>query len=205
MTGSQLRDSGRPCDSPRSWGPAPGGLELVGGGLRSSRGRTRTCDPLTPNGHDRVLGRRKIRDWRAGNPEETSETHPNRTRPTVPEPYRAKRSETSEQHRSPPDRVQFSLAAYRRFTPSRGGVGNTTLERRQGVGLLYIVCLMTPRTPQYPRRPMERYPLAQRGQTAYGAPDARETSVHWRGRACTISKYKCGRTTGRRFWSAANC
>ena len=145
MTGSQLRDSGRPCDSPRSWGPAPGGLELVGGGLRSSRGRTRTCDPLTPNGHDRVLGRRKIRDWRAGNPEETSETHPNRTRPTVPEPYRAKRSETSEQHRSPPNGVQFSLAAYRRFTPSRGGVGNTTLERRQGVGLLYIVCLMTPR------------------------------------------------------------
>ena len=118
------------------------------GRLRSSRGRTRTCDPLTPNGHDRVLGRRKIRDWRAENPEETSETHPKRTCPTVPN--RTARNEARRVNSTAPRQT-----AYNFHSPLTGGslhragcIGNMTLERRQGVGLLYIVCLMTPRTPQ---------------------------------------------------------
>src|SRR5947208_5324103 len=49
-----------------------------------SRGRTRTCDPLTRNGHGLALGSRTVNSWRAGNPGENSETHPKRTRPTVP-------------------------------------------------------------------------------------------------------------------------
>src|SRR5437588_12645425 len=128
--------------------PPQGGGSLGPGRLRSSRGRTRTCDPLTPNGHDRVLGRRKIRDWRAENPEETSETHPKRTCPTVPN--RTARNEARRVNSTAPRQT-----AYNFHSPLTGGslhragcIGNMTLERRQGVGLLYIVCLMTPRTPQ---------------------------------------------------------
>src|SRR6266571_3716727 len=65
-------------------------------GRWSSRGRTRTCDPLTRNGHGRVLGIRKLSAWRPGNPDENPETGPNRTRPTVPTPYPAKKSATRE-------------------------------------------------------------------------------------------------------------
>src|SRR5690242_5770308 len=64
------------------------------GDLRSSRGRTRTCDPVTRNRPARVLGNRKLSDWRLGNPDENPETGPNRTRPTVPTSYPAKESAT---------------------------------------------------------------------------------------------------------------
>jgi hypothetical protein len=63
---------------------------------RSSRGRTRTCDPLTRNRPARLLGSRKLSGWRAGNPDENPETGPNRTQPTVPTPYPAKKSVTRE-------------------------------------------------------------------------------------------------------------
>src|SRR5207247_92825 len=74
-----------------------GRLELVGtGGLRNSRGGTRTPDPLTRNGLARVLGSRKLSAWRPGNLDANPETRPNRTRPTVPTPYPAKKSATRE-------------------------------------------------------------------------------------------------------------
>src|SRR5216683_456127 len=67
----------------------PGSVRLEGGGgwcstdLRSYRGSTRTCEPLTRNRPAGVLGSRKLSGWRAGNPDEHPETGPNRTRPTV--------------------------------------------------------------------------------------------------------------------------
>jgi len=73
---------------------------------------TKRARPRARAQKNKGLASRKSR----GNVRNAPEAHlPNR-----PQPYRAKRSETSEQHRSPPDGVQFSLAAYRRFTPSRG-------------------------------------------------------------------------------------
>src|SRR5437879_7397036 len=69
---------------------------------RSSRGRTRTCDPFTRNGQGIVPASGKANSWRVGNPDANPETRPNRTRQTVPEPHRAKRRETSESHRSSP-------------------------------------------------------------------------------------------------------
>src|SRR6266699_2885684 len=58
-----------------------------GAELESSRGRTRTCDPLTRNRRACVLGSRKQSGWRAGNPDANPEAHTNRTRQTVPTPH----------------------------------------------------------------------------------------------------------------------
>src|SRR5438477_4344283 len=60
---------------------SPNENSLGQGDLPSSRGRTRSCDPLTQNRPGRVLGNRKLGVWRLGNPDETPETGPNRTRP----------------------------------------------------------------------------------------------------------------------------
>ncbi len=71
-------------------------MRLRGPWLESSRGGTRTPDPLTRNRPACVLGSRKLSGWRAGNPDENPETGPNRTLPTVPTPYPAKKSVTRE-------------------------------------------------------------------------------------------------------------
>src|SRR6266487_3746701 len=91
------RDHPNRAQTYRSPGPAPRPFGNVGtGGLRNSRGGTRTPDPLTRNGHGRVVGIRNLSAWRPGNPDENPETGPNRTRPTVPTPYPAKKSATRE-------------------------------------------------------------------------------------------------------------
>jgi len=57
---------------------------------------------LPRNSYGLPLGSRNVNSWRAGNPDENPATCLNHTRQTVPGPYRAKPSETSERHRSSP-------------------------------------------------------------------------------------------------------